>query len=202
MFREIKNQNGFTLIELLVVISIIGVLASIVLVSLNAANEKSRDATRLTEIKELQKALSQYYIDNGSYPVTTGSYQLTCSNDYGSRTFPAGPWDTSALATELASYFPGGLPVDPLNTSGRVGAAGGSDEGYAYCYSAASAYGGTAGQWYMLFFELESEDLDLDANNFAEACNGLTFNYGGTDTNHNGANEDGFIITMGPGCQE
>ena len=41
-----KIQKGFTLIELLVVISIIGLLASGVLASLNSARMKARDAKK------------------------------------------------------------------------------------------------------------------------------------------------------------
>ena len=51
------TKGGFTLIELLVVIAIIGVLASIVLASLNTARRKSRGACRITDFKQIQHAL-------------------------------------------------------------------------------------------------------------------------------------------------
>ncbi len=63
-----KNQKGFTLIELLVVIAIIGLLASIVLLALNSARAKSRDAKRIADIKELTTALELYYNDFSGYP--------------------------------------------------------------------------------------------------------------------------------------
>ena len=53
-------KKGFTLIELLVVIAIIGILASVVLASLNSARKKSRDARRVADIKQIQLALELY----------------------------------------------------------------------------------------------------------------------------------------------
>ena len=63
-----RESRGFTLIELLVVIAIIGILASIVLASLNSARRKSRDARRIADVKQLQLALELYFDGNsGSY---------------------------------------------------------------------------------------------------------------------------------------
>jgi len=62
------GRQGFTLIELLVVISIIGVLASLVLVNFNAARERTRDVQRKSDLDQVKKALRMYYNDNNFYP--------------------------------------------------------------------------------------------------------------------------------------
>ena len=70
-----KKRKGFTLIELLVVIAIIGLLSTLAVVALNNARQKSRDAKRVSDIKQIQTALELYYNDANGYPaaVTAGS---------------------------------------------------------------------------------------------------------------------------------
>lgn len=68
-----QNQKGFTLIELLVVIAIIGLLASVVLLALNSARAKSRDAKRVADVRQMVSALELYFNDLNSYPASTGA---------------------------------------------------------------------------------------------------------------------------------
>lgn len=69
-----KRRAGFTLIELLVVIAIIGILASVVLSSLNSARASARDAKRISEMRQFQTALELFRNANsGVYPCSTAN---------------------------------------------------------------------------------------------------------------------------------
>lgn len=104
MFTSIKNRTqgltkGFTLIELLVVIAIIGILSSVVLASLGTARQKARDATRVSDMKNLQLALELYFDGLQSYPVNTAAAN---AHFFGANV-------TAALAP---TYIPN-IPTDP-----------------------------------------------------------------------------------------
>jgi type II secretion system protein G len=67
------NKRGFTLIELLVVIAIIGLLATIVLVSLNNARNKANDAKIKSDLSQIMLGIEMYYADNSSYPTVAAA---------------------------------------------------------------------------------------------------------------------------------
>lgn len=75
MISMSSNNKGFTLIELLVVIAIIGILASVVLLSLSSAKEKAADASVKSNLNSARNSAALYYLAQGAYSYnSTGSY--------------------------------------------------------------------------------------------------------------------------------
>lgn len=83
-----KKSKGFTLIELLVVIAIIGILATIVLVSLNDARQKARDTKRIGDLRQVQLQMEIFYDDNQAYPANPAAGGVAAC------TTLAAEWDT------------------------------------------------------------------------------------------------------------
>ena len=68
-----KMNKGFTLIELLVVVAIIGILASVVLASLNTARTKGSDAAIKADMSGVRASAELAYDTNGNRYNTDGA---------------------------------------------------------------------------------------------------------------------------------
>ena len=74
MQKVMQLRRGFTLIELLVVIAIIGILASVVLVNLNTARARARNAQRIGTVNQVKLGLQLFYDDHDTYPATAAIF--------------------------------------------------------------------------------------------------------------------------------
>ena len=91
-----RKNAGFTLIELLVVISIIGLLATVVIVTAQSARQRARIAKAQGEVNQLHKAIASLEADTGQLPG-----HLTF-NSIGSGNSGNEVWD---LTTPLAGFM-------------------------------------------------------------------------------------------------
>ena len=120
----LTRKKGFTLIELLVVVAIIGVLASMVMSSLNDARQKSREARWQSEMRAVQTALELYYLDHGSYPLATSWHGYTAS--FGSHDLSGPNAYIGNAGTGTADFTPSYIATLPY------AAPSGGDHGFLY----------------------------------------------------------------------
>jgi len=97
-----QKYRAFTLIELLVVATILAMLAVIVIVNLEKARVKARDAQRKADLTKIAGALDTYKIDSKSYIIAT--------------TF-AGLSGTGNFAPVISGGYIASIPTDPISDS-------------------------------------------------------------------------------------
>jgi len=136
-----KHKRGFTLIELLVVIAIIGILASVILVSLNSARARAKDSHIISDITQLRTQIeTEYSVSyNSSFSVCSGKICLGNStnapvysalfNDIHNNTASstasttmADGASTAGIYPEFIAVYPSSVTVSGSNISGAINA--------------------------------------------------------------------------------
>ncbi len=121
-----NKKRGFTLIELLVVIAVIGLLSSIVLVSIQGARTKARDAIRKQDIGQLEKALLLYWEKYGQFPSEATFDGSIGSDNCGCGAGGTAPgsctgnnWCQTSQIWQgiVGNGIMGALPKDPINNT-------------------------------------------------------------------------------------
>ena len=111
-----RSHSGFTIIELLVVMSIIALLSSALLVSLNTARKKTRDTVRKSDLKQLEIALEMNFNAKGAY-----TQEENCGSDTsftGCDNNATGAWGANSDLLDLVSQgYISILPKDPVNNA-------------------------------------------------------------------------------------
>lgn len=154
MSSIIHNDHGFTLIELLVTILILGILSTATLVAINPQQRiaQANDATRKADLKQIATALEAYKVKTGSYPAPCTQYGEGSCNSYNG----GQDWIPSLVEQDMLKS----IPSDPKNN----GFASVYGQHLSYFYISETAYGGTAGDYFILGAWLENEG---DANTLA-----------------------------------
>ena len=81
--RRRIGTGGFTLVELLVVMGVIGLLAAIIVPSVNVAFKAAKNAKAMGQVKDLQEACHRYYAEYNRAPVPAGtSMGKNCDKKY------------------------------------------------------------------------------------------------------------------------
>lgn len=103
------RKNGFSLIEILVVIAIIGIIATIISVSLLGARDKARDTKRKAEISQIGRFLtiSCYLPDSGEgiYDLIPLAQEILAKNPQYQKYFKTIPRDPKTGTDTESKYI-------------------------------------------------------------------------------------------------
>ncbi|MFM2415035.1 MAG: hypothetical protein RI911_728 [Candidatus Parcubacteria bacterium] len=75
--KRAESSRGFTIVELLVVVAIITMLIGVLMYAFTDPKKNSRDAKRMSDIRDLAQALELYSIQSQAYPAAAALTTLS-----------------------------------------------------------------------------------------------------------------------------
>jgi len=122
---NLQPIRGFTLLEVLLVIALIAILAGIIIVAINPAKQlaSARNTERMSDIRQIDSAINQYYIDNFEFPATLPSSLTEICNTGSGSSVLVDVNDNNCLDNSLINLsalvpdYIVAIPVDPQGGS-------------------------------------------------------------------------------------
>lgn len=113
-----KNDRGFTMVEVLMVMGIIGALATLSINAFYVVKERARTSVTMSEIRVIEKDITAYAAEKGSYPpdlVAIGRDTLRdpWGNPYVYSTTLARTFATDLINTDFDLYSNGPDGISP-----------------------------------------------------------------------------------------
>jgi prepilin-type N-terminal cleavage/methylation domain-containing protein len=137
--------SGFTLIELLVVLGVLSVLAAVLLILVDPAEQlaRARDTGRKSSVGQLGRSLQAYYTQNGA------AFPLSSSDDL---------WKTALTASELKSFpkAPSGADLVAADCTSLTNPTGDATDNFCYRSDGTNA---------VVFLKVESKADKIKAGN-------------------------------------
>ncbi len=66
-----RLKPGFSILELLIVLVVVGILAAVAIYSLGITRASNRDAKRISDVSVIHASITQYWLQQASYPAAT-----------------------------------------------------------------------------------------------------------------------------------
>jgi len=122
-----RRSQGFTLIEIMAVVLIIGLLSTIVGVSIFAQVDKGRVTTASAQISNLEAVLELYRMDNANYPTTEEGLEALVTEDgkyIQKRRIPPDPWGNPYQYEQPGQYNSNSFDLWSHGADGQSGGDG------------------------------------------------------------------------------
>jgi len=128
---QARRQQGFTLIEVMIVVAILGILATLVVVSIGGRQDQALVTATKSDLQAISQALDLYKLDNFKYPTTDQGLEALVVKSDNARSWPEGGYLKKVPVDQWKNPYvyisPGATGAYDLYSLGADGAEGGEE---------------------------------------------------------------------------